>query len=99
MHVAELAALKKVATTDAVGDVTGIWVVGDGLEFGGDFGSEALVGIDVEDPGISEYNISQSPVLMRCPVIERAFDNTHTTGRSYLLGAIGTAGVVDDDVI
>ena len=56
--MAELAALVEVAKADAVGDVTGIVVAGDGLEFGRGFGGETLIGIDVEDPGIAEGNVA-----------------------------------------
>lgn len=58
----ELTALDKVATADAIGNVKGFGIAGDSLEFGGGFRGEALVGVDVENPGMTEGNVTHAPV-------------------------------------
>jgi hypothetical protein len=62
LYIAQLAALEKITAADAVGDKSGIGIAGDGLEFGGRFRGEALVGVDVEKPGITEGNVTYAPV-------------------------------------
>lgn len=96
LHVAQLPALEVVAAPDAVSNEPRIWVAGDGLEFGGGFGGETLIGVNVKDPRITERNVAQTPVLVRCPVIEGTLNDARTRGGCDVLGAIGAARVVDN---
>jgi hypothetical protein len=97
--MAELAPLEEVAAVNAEGDVCWIRIAGDGLDLGGGFWGETLVGINVKYPGIAKGDISQAPILVRGPVIEGAFDDARAGRPCDFLSEIRAAGVVDDDVI
>ena len=58
LHMFQLTALEKITPTDAVSDACGARIAGDGPEFVGGFGGEALVGINVENPGMLEGDVA-----------------------------------------
>ncbi|MEA5423642.1 hypothetical protein VB777_10650 [Synechococcus sp. CCY9202] len=98
LNMAEMAILEKVAALDAVGNKLRIRDAGDGLELGGSFRSEALVCINVKKPCVLERDVPETPVLMRCPIVEGALDDARARIGGNLLGAIRAAGVVDDNI-
>ena len=99
LHIAQLAALEEIAAADTIGNDLRIRIAGDGLEFGDCFRGEAFVSVNIEDPRIVEGDIAQSPVLVRCPVIEGPFNNSRGSRNGDVVGAVSAAGVVNNDVI
>lgn len=64
LYIAQLASLEEIAAADAIGDKSWIGVASDGLEFGGSFRGEALVGVDHKEPGVFIRDIMDAPATM-----------------------------------
>src|SRR5689334_3403908 len=64
-----------------------------------ELGRHALVSIDIEDPSVLELDVAKTPVLVRCPVIERSLGDFGTKLRSNLDREIGAAGIVDVHIV
>ena len=73
--------------------------VGDGLmNFISQRGRDSLVGVENENPLSGEGKIIQAPVLLLGVVGEGMLDDSRARIARQLLGAVGAAGVEDEDV-
>src|SRR5262249_2799507 len=59
----------------------------------------ALVGVDVEDPGMAERDVGEPPILVRGPVVERALRHRRSARAGDLDGAVPRHRVVNVDVV
>ena len=102
LDVLEPGVVEEIATLDAEGYGL-VWAsggLGGGGEDGGaEVGGDALVGVEVEDPGVAEGDVLESPVLVVGPVGEGAGRDAGAGGLGDLGGGVGGEGVEDVDVV
>jgi hypothetical protein len=98
LDVFEPGAVEEVAALYAEGHVLA-GVVGGVLEAAFEFGGDALVGVEVEDPGVLEGEIGDGPVLMGGPVVEGALVGVGSGSLCDGEGVVGAEGVEDVDVV
>ena len=98
LDVFEPGAVEEVAALNAEGYVL-MGVIGGVLEVAFELGGDALVGIEVEDPGVFERDVDEGPVLVGGPVVEGALVGACTGGLCDLQRVVGRVGVEDVDVV
>ena len=94
----EPSAVEEVAALDAKGYVLG-GIVGGVLEAAFEFGRDALVGVEIEDPGMAKGDVFEAPVLVSGPVVEGAGGDVRAVLAGELEGAVGAEGIEDMDVV
>jgi len=64
-----------------------------------EFGRETLVGIQVENPAVAEWNFALGEISLTGKVIEAADEDAGTGGAGDLGGAVNRAGIDDYDIV
>lgn len=90
---------EEVAAAELKGGGAG-WAGEDGaLHFGGELGCGALVGVEEEDPGVAEAEVSEGGVAVLGVVVKGALSDGGAGGLGDFDGAVGGVGVEDVDVV
>ena len=80
-------------------DLGALGVGGDRLDLRAQLWRHALVGVEVEDPRVTEVDVCHRPILVCGPVVEGTLDNAGALSDGDLLGGVLAEAVEHDDVV